>query len=308
MGQLYSLALRQGGQQVSILHHQAVSIETLRAGIQAEFQGLSIQQRVPVGTDPSILDGCQVVLVCLKAYQAVSAARGIAEWLEAGHSFGFPLFVSLMNGLHAEAPFTTYLGAYTVSAGVSYAGARRLGAGQMTGASRLQIAGYGPTYLPRMSGQANQTLADLADVLTAAGLPAVQQDNIGATVWTKAIVNSVINPLAALAGIPNGQLPATAVFKRSAPRIIAEAVAVARQAGVLLEAGALLESCIKTCQTTAANRCSMLSDLEAGRPSEINWLNGAIAAQAESYGLAAPVNRRLTARIQARERRNQTAD
>jgi 2-dehydropantoate 2-reductase len=41
----------------------------------------------------------------------------------------------------------------------------------------------------------------------------------------------------------------------------------------------------------------MLQDLDAGRPTEIEYLNGAIAREAERCGVAAPVNRAVAALV-----------
>ncbi len=48
-------------------------------------------------------------------------------------------------------------------------------------------------------------------------------------------------------------------------------------------------------------RPSMLQDMEAGRPTEIDSLNGAIAREAELLGIAAPVNRLMTILVKALE-------
>jgi 2-dehydropantoate 2-reductase len=49
-------------------------------------------------------------------------------------------------------------------------------------------------------------------------------------------------------------------------------------------------------------RSSMADDLVAGRPTEIDWLNGEVVRLAERLGRRAPVNNRLTALVRAVER------
>ena len=50
---------------------------------------------------------------------------------------------------------------------------------------------------------------------------------------------------------------------------------------------------------TSENRCSMLEDVRAGRPTEIDALNGFIVNLAEQHGLIATQNAQVTALIQA---------
>jgi 2-dehydropantoate 2-reductase len=45
----------------------------------------------------------------------------------------------------------------------------------------------------------------------------------------------------------------------------------------------------------------MLQDVEAGRQTEIDFLNGAIVSFGERYGVDAPLNRALTALIKGKE-------
>src|SRR5206468_1598546 len=53
---------------------------------------------------------------------------------------------------------------------------------------------------------------------------------------------------------------------------------------------------------TAAHRSSMLQDLERGRPTEIEAINGWVAARAAAHGVPAPVNATLTRLLRARAR------
>jgi 2-dehydropantoate 2-reductase len=70
-----------------------------------------------------------------------------------------------------------------------------------------------------------------------------------------------------------------------------EAVTVARASGIdppTEDAVAYVES---VCRLTAANRSSMLQDVERGRPTEIDSINGVIADQGLRLGVPTPFNR-----------------
>jgi 2-dehydropantoate 2-reductase len=79
---------------------------------------------------------------------------------------------------------------------------------------------------------------------------------------------------------------------------VAEAVRVARPAAsaVYTEPLAMVYT---VAEKTGRNRSSMLQDFDRRRPSEIDFINGAIVREAESLGLEAPVNRTVTRLVQA---------
>jgi 2-dehydropantoate 2-reductase len=78
-----------------------------------------------------------------------------------------------------------------------------------------------------------------------------------------------------------------------------EAAATAQAAGIRLpyaDAPAELEAVLRR---TAANRASMLQDIEAGRPTEVEAINGAVVREAEGRGVPVPVNRVLLGLIRS---------
>ena len=107
-------------------------------------------------------------------------------------------------------------------------------------------------------------------------------------------VGIAINPLAAVLRVENGRLPESAAFP-AAVEACEEAVAVARASGVELPQQGWHRQVEHICRATARNRCSMLVDLESGRRTEINELNGAVVATGERLGVDTPVNRTLVA-------------
>ena len=81
-----------------------------------------------------------------------------------------------------------------------------------------------------------------------------------------------------------------------------EAVGVALAEGVQLRSEALMERVRAVSSATAENKSSMLQDLERGRRTEIDAINGWIAHIGAEHGVACPVNRTLTLLVKAAER------
>lgn len=139
----------------------------------------------------------------------------------------------------------------------------------------------------------------VADVLRASGLSVTVTPRIAEALWTKAVVNACFNPLTALLRLPSGALAERPSLEACSRAIVAEAVAVAEAKGVALDGEALLRRVGEVARATARNRSSMLQDLERGRPTEIDAINGAIARMGEEEGLECPVNRILTLMVRA---------
>jgi len=122
------------------------------------------------------------------------------------------------------------------------------------------------------------------------------QPDVYPVMLRKAVLNSLINPLAALSGQPNGVLllPEAQPLLRA---MAAEILALLREAQFLPPGGngltveSILDELHRVCADTAHNRCSLQMDLLRGRPHELPHLNGMLLNIAARYRLPLPVNR-----------------
>jgi 2-dehydropantoate 2-reductase len=137
----------------------------------------------------------------------------------------------------------------------------------------------------------------VASMLRAAGFPARVEPDMTPAVWGKLLVNAAINPVAALAGVTNGEVAGRRTLRAMAEAIADEGQATARAAGVTLPYASAAEAAMETARRTADNRCSMLQDLDAGRATEIEYLSGAIVRAAEGSGVPVPANRAVAALV-----------
>src|SRR5437763_1966255 len=158
---------------------------------------------------------------------------------------------------------------------------------------------------PAADGQRARAVA-WACALADAGIPAAQTEAIVAELWAKVFYNAALNPLGALLDLPYGALAEDAEARAVMDLVIAEAFAVARAAGIVLrwpDAGAYrAEFYGRLVPATARHRSSMLQDLARGRPTEIEAINGYVAARGAALGMPAPTHLTLTRLIRARAR------
>lgn len=239
-----------------------------------EPDGGLTQAQVMAGSDPAAAAPADCVLVLVKSYQTGRAAAWAARALAADG-----LAVTLQNGLDNGPILAAAVGAERSAVGVTYVGATLLG----PGAARLVACQ--PTFIGPARG------ADrLAALLNAAGLEAHVTAAITERLWGKVVANAAINPLTALWRVTNGELLASAERRALLAALATEAAAVARGLGYSLPFADPVAHVEQVCRATAANRSSMLQDVTAGRPTEIDSINGVLIAEGARLGVPMPVN------------------
>lgn len=235
------------------------------------------------------------VIVTVKSCDTTAIVRGL---LGAGASGEW---VSLQNGIGNAEAVAALVGVEHTLAGTIITGFELVSPG---GVSITVTAG--PAHLGRLSGRVDAAVEALVGLFNGSGLPAEASDRILSHVWGKALYNASLNALGAVLRVPYGELlapDAWAVIEG----VVAEAFEVMRAEGVRVEWKAPEEylQYLRSHQVpaTAAHRSSMLQDIERGRRTEIDYLNGRIASLAEEHGVEAPVNLSLACLVRALERR-----
>ncbi|MCK6393243.1 ketopantoate reductase family protein [Zoogloea sp.] len=247
---------------VALVARNAVRAAALRAGVEVDSRRF-----VPEVFAPDALPQADWVILLVKTGDTAEAARTALALQPRG-------VVSLQNGL-VEALLTEACGTVPAGQGITTEGAFREG-------SRVQPAGAGETLLP-------PGFETLAAALGAAGLRARVEPDIAAARLAKLLVNVAINPLAALFRVPNGAL-LEAPHRVLLEALVSEAWPVLREAGLTLDEAAALARVQAVATATAANRASMLQDVLAGRPTEIDAITGALLAMAAAQGRGLPTH------------------
>lgn len=236
---------------------------------------------------PAITDDLQAVrkfklaLVLVKSRQTDNAAAAAAEILAPDG-----LALTLQNGLNNLSRLEATLGRDRVALGVTSEGATLLAPGV------VRHAGRGQTHLA-FGASGRERLEPIYDLFRAAGLTTHLVENADDILWAKLAVNAAINPLTALLRVPNGVLVEYEETRELMCRIAAEVASVAQAQGIQLTAEEAGKRAIAVAEATAANRSSMLQDIERGVPTEIESICGAIVRIGQELGVAVPLNDRL---------------
>ncbi len=276
IGQFIGARLQQGGHMVTLLarpvHAEAIRADGLRVGGLSQMHG-----HLDCITDASAGDGpFDAILLTTKAHATAQVARQVAPLLARDG-----VFVSVQNGfgngqkIAGTAPLQSIVVAIT-SHGV-----------MMHEPGLLEHTGTGPTDLGAFSVEGASSADRAQSLLADAGLEPAKHGDIRPFVWRKALVNHAVNPLAALHSVPNGRLLEAPTWPKCV-ELAEEGYAIARAAGVPLAgiagSAGLVEVVRATLERTRANRNSMLQDVTAKKPTEIEQISGRLVRLARRLG------------------------
>ena len=292
LGCLLAALFWEAGVDVTLVDYQAERTARLRQrGFQVHtLEGGPRRVQVPIAL-ASEVGPCALTIVAVKAYQTKAAAQALPALMSQGG-----LALTLQNGLGNLEAMAQVVGPERLLAGVGLLGVTRQDEGAII------FAGRGAIFIgvPAGSRVSGAEVAAVVDIFRRAGLECQARQDIAAVLWEKLVINVGINPLTALLLVPNGALLELPHAWEVAVAAAREAQAVARAAGLNLS-GDPEARLAQVCTATATNRSSMLQDMLAGRPTEIEALNAQVSSRARALGLPTPVNDLLTRLMHAAE-------
>jgi 2-dehydropantoate 2-reductase len=258
---------------VAAINSRGLRLEGLEAGVVRLRAAAAVTQ----------IDANTLILLTTKVTGTSAALEPIAPLVRDDTTI-----LCLQNGLASEETVRAALG----GRGVVLRGITQFGAiFETPGAIRYMAAGH--TVIER-----HPRSGPIADALTAAGLQCRISQNIVADVWHKTVFNCVVNPITAMLGCEVGGI-AEPGLDRLKHLVIDECIAVAVTQGITFDVDFMRE--INETFAPSRNIASMQQDLLRGRPTEIDYMNGAVATLGAEHGVPCPVNRALTAIIKAME-------
>jgi 2-dehydropantoate 2-reductase len=257
--------------------------------------------QVPYTEDPAALSEAELILVTVKSADTAAAAKLIQT-----HARPSALVLSLQNGIGNADTLREFLPGAKVLAGMVPFNVVQLPEGRLHRGTEGEIA-----------VQASPLWSVWHAAFQAGHVPLIEHADFAAVQWGKLLLN-LNNPVNALSGLPLKTELSQRDYRRCFALLIDEALVVLRAAGIrpakvarvgprllppLLRLPDLLFTRVAAAmlRIDPQARSSMWEDLQAGRRTEVDYLNGAVLKLAQSVGQDAPVNRRMVALVRAAE-------
>lgn len=294
MGSVYAGLLASAGHEVWAVDTWREHVEAIRRG------GLRVEgasgDRIAwphATTDVAEAGPCDLVVVATKARDVVAAATA-AKAIVADHT----VVLTIQNGLGSAERIAGVLGSDGVAVGiVGGFGASIIEPGH------VRHEGWEKLHLGELVGPATRRVVNVASIWSSAGFNVSVYDDIELMVWEKFICNVCFSGTCSVTGLTIGEVIADRHAWSIASGCATEAWAVGRALGVDLAIDDPVAYVREFGSAIPHARPSMLLDLLAGRPTEIDVINGAVPVQAERVGLRAPYNEVVSALVRWRESR-----
>lgn len=290
IGSLWASALTHRGFRVTLLLKDAAQLAQYQAagGIRvSEDEDLSFVKAEALVPSNRLDTKIKHLLVCCKSYATIEA---ILPWRQ--HLADDAQIVLLQNGMGSAQALQRALPKANIYCATSTDGAWRKGPFDVV------RAGKGETLIGSFSDHlheaeipdAMQTLLQMSHV-SADGkdqLPTLNiawHTDIRTPMWHKLAINSVINALTAIYQCANGELINHPQGRPRLQQLCIETQDVMARLGIAPMGQGLLKTALRILQQTALNKSSMLQDCQAGRPTEVEAINGYIIQQGALYHL-----------------------
>jgi len=287
VGCYFGARLADAGAPVTLIARAAHVAAIRRDGLLFESGGQQRRMTIAADTSTEPVRQADIVLFCVKTRDTAEGARALVPLLKPGATV-----VSLQNGVDNVPRMR--------EAGVDALGAVVYVAASMPAPGHLLHSGRGDLVVGEYGGQATPSAraATVSGMFERAGVRCRLVADVRAELWTKLVMNCVFNAMSAVGRSRYGPLVERPDTRAVARDLVDECVAVAQAEGIAVaDADTLYDAAIKLGHAMAPATSSTEQDLSLGRPTEIDSLNGYVAARGEALGVATPVNRALAAMV-----------
>ncbi len=293
MGSLFGGLVAEGGLDVTLVDPWQEHIDAVKKdGLKMVGYGGDRHISLQATTDPASIESADLVFVQCKANFNAAAAESVRHLFAAG---GDTVAISFQNGLGNEEQLAEYFGKDRVLGGLTAQGASIESPGVVRNHAEL------PSYIGEMSGGLSDRARAIADVLSGANLPTEPSENIRLDIWRKLMANIAISAVSGITGLNIGEIFNDHFGDDVSYAALDEAITVAKTVGIDLSPDDAREILGKISgpNGTPQNKSSLRVDIENERPSEIDYINGAVVKLAKEHNVAVPVNEALVTLVHA---------
>ena len=239
----------------------------------------------PAASDPRELPKPDLIILSVKAYDLDEVMAQLAPVLT-----DQTVILTLQNGVDTEDRLIARLKRDCVVGGVAFIYSKIAAPGVIDHYKKGAVA------IGELMGHKSPRLLAIAEIFKQAGIPCQLTDDVRKSKWEKMCWNCVFNPLTVIVDDKVAKTLEHPEMLRVIHQIVEEVAAVAASVKVPLSPD-MAEKVVRWTQEIRDIHTSMYDDWKAGRPTEIDYLNGYIVRLGRELGVPTPVNEALTAMI-----------
>ena len=233
------------------------------------------------------IKNAELILICVKSFQVADVLKQIQPQLNSqakivlshnGMGVIDELTSDFINQQHLFTLLTTHGCKREASFDITHTGSGNSDIGQLCGDSDTA---------------SNQQIVKILDNALSS---VYWQDNIIIKQWTKLAINCVINPLTSLHNCINGEI-SKLEYQPLIKQLLNEIVTLAKCENITLNEDSLYITVLDVADKTYQNSSSMRCDVLAGKPTEIDYINGYIHRLGKKWNIATPANSQIWQQI-----------
>ena len=291
VGGYFGGMLARAGAPVILIGRHAFVDAVKKAGLTLDTLKFNERVRVEAAAELEAARGADVVLFCVKTTDTAATSRALAPLLAPN-----ALVVSMQNGVDNVEQIRA-------ASGIEALGAVVYVAASVPQQGHVKHVGRGDLVV----GPRNPRTERFAALFERAGVPCRISDNIEGELWTKLVWNCALNAVSALGRAKYGQIVASDDARKVVEDVVYEVLAVAHAAHIqppgLEDPKAALAGAFKIASQMSEALSSTGQDMQRGKRTEIDSLNGYIARRGTALGVPTPVNHALYALVKLAEAR-----
>lgn len=292
MGSVYAGLLASVGHEVWAIDTWREHVDAIRRdGLRVEGASGDRVSRPHAATDIAEAGLCDLVVIATKARDVADAATA-AKAVVGDHTD----VLTIQNGLGSAERVAGILGGDGVAVGI----VGGFGA-SIPEPGHVRHEGWEMLHMGSLTGPVTPRISTMASIWSEAGFTVSTYDDIERMVWEKFICNVCFSGTCAVTGLTIGEVMADPHAWSIASGCATEAWTVGRALGVDLEIDDPVGYVRDFGSAIPDARPSMLLDVLAGRPTEIDVINGAVPERAKQARLQAPFNEVISALVRHRE-------
>jgi len=290
VGGYYGGVLARAGHAVVMLCRRGPHLEALRArGIEVRTPEETFTAAVAATDDPRELGGAELAILAVKGYSLQEIVPAVELAAAAGADV-----LPLLNGVEVTDRLTAAgVPSERLLGGLSRISAARIAPGVVERRSPFQEIVVG-----ELAGGVSERAERIARLLRDAGVEGTRAaSDITADLWRKFAFIATMATACGLARSPVGPVRASPLGHLLLERAVGEVIAVARARGVSLDEDEAAKVVRVIDRMPEAMKPSFLLDLEAGGPTELDDLSGAVSRLGRQSGIETPVHDTATAAL-----------
>lgn len=288
MGSRIGTYLKQSGQDVTLIDYWKDHVHRINEkGIEVQTEHDTYTVEMHATFPEEVNQTYDIIVLLTKSMQSEQMMQILKEQ---GAISEDTAILCMMNGLGHDERLSQFVPKSQIFLAVTMWTAGLRGPGQ------LLLEGEGSIDFQRADGKKDPRTQKIADILNQAHLNATISNDVFKAIWSKATLNSVLNPLCTILDKTIGELGAYDHSRAMIRPIIEEIVDVAHAKNVDIHINDLISK-IEAAYPDHAQGLhypSMHQDYNHGRLTEIDYLNGQIVDYGKSLGIATPNNELIT--------------